>query len=235
MYFFRRAEIDGAMLAELSRYDDFVRAAVGPDYRWPLRQRDWELAKVIRAVPPGSRRVLETGGFNTFLGLWLARDATEVVVSDLYFRRWSKSMLRRVGIAPAKASEAPFARWWRANRRPGVTLRSVDLTQVPFPDGSFDLVTCVSVLEHIPNYRGALAEMVRVLAPGGKLLLTTDISPEKSVYRDGVQYFSPQELSELVAPYRVTSARNEPDFSRENWCYNRGVPIVTAFIEITKT
>jgi len=39
--------------------------------------------------------------------------------------------------------------------------------QLPFADHSFDKVICSEVLEHIPDYAGALAEIERVLKPGG--------------------------------------------------------------------
>lgn len=42
---------------------------------------------------------------------------------------------------------------------------------MPFPDGSFSLVTCQTVLIHVADVRAALAELSRVLAPGGLLLL----------------------------------------------------------------
>ena len=44
---------------------------------------------------------------------------------------------------------------------------------LPFPDKSFDLVTCSEVLEHIRNPQRALSEMRRVLKPSGVLLLST--------------------------------------------------------------
>lgn len=43
-----------------------------------------------------------------------------------------------------------------------------DALRLPFDDGSFDAVICSEVLEHIPDYRGALAEIFRVLKPGGR-------------------------------------------------------------------
>ncbi|TSC72471.1 MAG: methylase involved in ubiquinone/menaquinone biosynthesi [Parcubacteria group bacterium Gr01-1014_38] len=47
-----------------------------------------------------------------------------------------------------------------------------DVQAMPLPDGSFDTVLCAEVLEHIPDPRRALAEIRRVLRPGGKLIIT---------------------------------------------------------------
>jgi len=90
------------------------------------------------------------------------------------------------------------------------------------------------VIEHVPDVERGLREMYRVLAPGGRILLTTDCSPEPAPRAGGVRYFSPAELEALLLPYRVTSERNSPDFADENWCYGLGRPVVTAFAEITK-
>ncbi len=43
--------------------------------------------------------------------------------------------------------------------------------ELPFPDGYFDAVLSHEVLEHVRDDRAALAEMVRVLRPGGRILL----------------------------------------------------------------
>lgn len=53
-----------------------------------------------------------------------------------------------------------------------ILLLHQDATLLPFPDGSFDAVTCLEALEFLPDARGTLSEMVRVLRPGGVLLTT---------------------------------------------------------------
>lgn len=57
---------------------------------------------------------------------------------------------------------------------PGVdhVVSCVDLPAV-FGPGSFDLVLCTEMLEHVVDWRPCIAAMVDVLAPNGKLLLTT--------------------------------------------------------------
>ncbi len=47
-----------------------------------------------------------------------------------------------------------------------------DALALPFPDGAFDRVICSEVLEHIPDDRGAMAELARVLRPGGTMAIT---------------------------------------------------------------
>lgn len=46
-------------------------------------------------------------------------------------------------------------------------LSSADALHLPFADNTFDKVICSEVLEHIPDYNGALSEIERVLKPGG--------------------------------------------------------------------
>lgn len=44
-----------------------------------------------------------------------------------------------------------------------------DVHDMPFPDGSFDIVVCNAVLEHVPYPQKAIKELVRVLKPGGEI------------------------------------------------------------------
>lgn len=51
-------------------------------------------------------------------------------------------------------------------------LSGADLLELPFDSETFDAVICAEVLEHIPDYRGALRELKRVLRSGGHLAVS---------------------------------------------------------------
>lgn len=63
---------------------------------------------------------------------------------------------------------------------PGV-IRSMDGPTLPFPDAHFDVLVSNQVLEHVPNLHETLAEMRRVLRPGGQVL---SIFPSLDVIRE---------------------------------------------------
>ena len=54
----------------------------------------------------------------------------------------------------------------------GRDVRLASLFELPYPDGWFDLVACLDVLEHLDNDRAALRELLRVTAPGAVLLVS---------------------------------------------------------------
>jgi ubiquinone/menaquinone biosynthesis C-methylase UbiE len=59
---------------------------------------------------------------------------------------------------------------WQALRDQAVPVQG-DSERLPFPDGAFDAVTCANSFHHYPHQNRAVAEMYRVLKPGGRLLL----------------------------------------------------------------
>jgi SAM-dependent methyltransferase len=59
-----------------------------------------------------------------------------------------------------------------AQRRGHQDVRVGRVEQLPFADGTFDVVTCLDVIEHTPDDRASLAELRRVVRPGGLLLVT---------------------------------------------------------------
>ena len=58
-----------------------------------------------------------------------------------------------------------------------VTLMQQDAMRLAFADDAFDAVVCLEALEFTPRPRAALAECVRVLKPGGALLVTRRTGP----------------------------------------------------------
>jgi ubiquinone/menaquinone biosynthesis C-methylase UbiE len=50
---------------------------------------------------------------------------------------------------------------------------AADLCRLPFPDATFDCVTCGYVLEHLPDASLGLGELARVMMPGARMLLLT--------------------------------------------------------------
>lgn len=57
-------------------------------------------------------------------------------------------------------------------RNPGVDLRVADVERLPYSDAEFDVALCVEVLRYLPDPRGCVREMARVLRPGGLCLAT---------------------------------------------------------------
>jgi SAM-dependent methyltransferase len=51
-------------------------------------------------------------------------------------------------------------------------VRVGDILDMPYDDGSFDVVLASEILEHVPQDDRAIAELVRILAPGGILAIT---------------------------------------------------------------
>ena len=95
--------------------------------------------------------------------------------------------------------------------RRAADLREADACALPFPDASFDTVVCTFSLCAIPGYQRAVAEMHRVLRPGGLLLLADHIAgsawPVRAIQRlletvtvpTGGEYFLRRPLRQVQA------------------------------------
>jgi ubiquinone/menaquinone biosynthesis C-methylase UbiE len=68
-----------------------------------------------------------------------------------------------------------------------VTLQQADAHALPFADASFDTVVCTFGLCAIPDIDAAVDEMVRVLPPGGRLILVDHVASLSRIAR-GVQW-----------------------------------------------
>jgi ubiquinone/menaquinone biosynthesis C-methylase UbiE len=65
--------------------------------------------------------------------------------------------------------------------RGNITLHEGVAEDLPFEDATFDLVTAYSVLHHLADHRPALAEVARVLRPGG--VFYVDLEPNRAFWR----------------------------------------------------
>lgn len=108
-----------------------------------------------------SDRILDVGcgeGRHTITA-WMLKDVDAVGVD--------------LDIDDLKTTRQRFQEFADANPGAGcgrsLTISVADGLHLPFPDESFDKVICSEVLEHIPDYRGVIRELVRVLKTGGIL------------------------------------------------------------------
>jgi SAM-dependent methyltransferase len=120
------------------------------------------------------------------------------------------------GVAARLASEAvrpagmvvaldPALEMLRIARRSGLAAIVCGEAQaLPFPDAAFDAVLASFVISHVPSYEAALAEMVRILKPGGTLGVTA-WGPAEDRYREKwrslAESFGGREAMPAVVPW----------------------------------
>jgi ubiquinone/menaquinone biosynthesis C-methylase UbiE len=119
-------------------------------FAFNLRNRDRWIAAQAKWVPAGSH-VLDVGaGSAPYRALFAHCD-----YKTQDFVQLKDEQLRYGGYAPIDfVSEADV---------------------IPVPDASFDVVLCTEVLEHVPQPIAVVAECGRILAPGGRLILTAPL------------------------------------------------------------
>ncbi|MGA2411081.1 MAG: methyltransferase domain-containing protein [Candidatus Binataceae bacterium] len=124
-----------------------------PTRRWLHRtRRDWIIGK-LRQYAHGDR-ALEIGfGAGVYLPA-LAELFSEVIGTDL----------EQAHLSHARKITAKY---------PNVSLRRDDICNSKLAEGSFSLVLCSEVIEHLSDSPAALAAIHRLLEPGGTLILST--------------------------------------------------------------
>lgn len=144
-----------------------------PQYMWPKDplhtwSRVWEYPYVYyhlkclkeRSASVSLPRVVDLGSGVTFFPFSISRLGYSVTCTDT---------------DPICAVDLPRAIKNLAHEPGEINFRLVKGPTLPFEDGEADVLYCISVLEHIASFEKTLAEVARILRPGGLLLLTVDL------------------------------------------------------------
>lgn len=129
-------------------------------------------------------RVLDIGSGTSSYPWMLARQGAAVVIAELDEERvrWQRERSRNLGNASGQV--------W-----PVVA----DATALPFRDGSFDRVSAISSIEHIPDDRSVGREIARVLRPGGRAVISVPYTfRERTSFFRGIRDFRQVGRNEFV-------------------------------------
>jgi 2-polyprenyl-3-methyl-5-hydroxy-6-metoxy-1,4-benzoquinol methylase len=171
-----------------SKYGHTVaRLPIASDYlavcRWPFRQLEYSyVLEAIAAAGLHGGHALDAGSGVTPFGHTLAWMGFRVTACDC-----DRALME--ALAGGQMEQVYGSR---------VSYEWQDLTALRYPNEHFDLVTCVSVLEHIsaPADQTAVRELLRVLRPGGHLIFTVDYEPAPVTRKIGGRYL--RRLVELL-------------------------------------
>lgn len=135
---------------------------------------------------------------------------------------------------------------------PHVTTRDGNLVvtgvgeRLPFGDGTFDVVICNNVLDHVQSVDRTLAEIRRVMASDGRFVLrvnafeTLNSLPEFArrvldvVDRPHPHHFTPQEVVDLLAPHDFEIESLHVDHRDRFTGHNLKFKVATGFFGFTK-
>jgi demethylmenaquinone methyltransferase/2-methoxy-6-polyprenyl-1,4-benzoquinol methylase len=127
----------------------------------------WRVA-VQRAIDPKpGERILDVAAGTGASSASLARNGASVVALD-----FSAGMIEE----------------WR-KRNPKIEFVEGDAEKLPFGDDAFDVVTISFGLRNVANPKAALAEMYRVLKPGGRLMICEFSHPPQALVRGGYELY----------------------------------------------
>lgn len=168
--------------------------------------RLWKRHTIREAAVRRGQRVLDlAGGTGDLAKAFAAQvgDSGEVVLADINASMLNEARRRLVDAGVAG----------------NLTIAQVDAENLPFSDNSFDLVTIAFGLRNVTDKDAALASMLRVLKPGGKLLILEFSKPHEALQPayDTYSFKVLPLLGKLVAnddasyQYLAESIRMHPD------------------------
>jgi SAM-dependent methyltransferase len=116
-------------------------------------------------------RVLDIGSNYGLVWQWVAAHGAHVHATDI----------RDITLRDARAHLPD-----RDRERAHISLH--DAQRLGFADESFDAVTAISTIEHIEDDRAVMAEVARVLQPGGVAIITMPVNPDYREVRDNASF-----------------------------------------------
>jgi SAM-dependent methyltransferase len=92
-------------------------------------------------------------------------------------------------IAPERSFTAIFKKipnldYLSADYDPAMAMVQMGITDIHYPDDSFDVIYCSHVLEHVSDDKKAMRELARVLRPGGWAVLAVPIIRQDKTFED---------------------------------------------------
>jgi arsenite methyltransferase len=123
-----------------------------------------------------------------------------------------------LGLDPA---EAMLARAVRAQASRQIGFLRADAQRLPLRDATVDAVVSIAVLQHIPDPAAALAEMTRVLRPGGRLAVLVPTAGRAARFwrklpNIGANVFGDDELGDILEDHGFVSVRTS-NFGTIQW------------------
>jgi demethylmenaquinone methyltransferase / 2-methoxy-6-polyprenyl-1,4-benzoquinol methylase len=126
----------------------------------------WRIATTRAVAPRPGERILDLAAGTGTSSVALARSGADVVAADF---------------SPGMIAEGRR----RHGDVPNVTFVEADATALPFADAEFDAATISFGLRNVNDPMAALAEMVRVLRPGGRVVICEFSTPPRALMRFG--------------------------------------------------
>lgn len=164
-------------------------AAIAPSYDLLNRvlslgvDQTWRYAGAHEALAKAPARVLDIATGTGDFALMLKRRAAYAEVTGSDF------VPQMLDIARQKGQQAGL----------DVTWEEGDAMHLPYPDGSFDAVTCTFGFRNFSDYAQGLAEMYRVLASGGRLVILEFPPPAENLFGRVYKLYFQQVLPRIGA------------------------------------